>query len=74
MNYISRGFVCSHCGDRVRDEAATNVGGKIMCDSCMVLFGARLTEDDTWQINQQFRFSFREAFGIELPLIETREG
>jgi hypothetical protein len=40
----------------------------------MILMGANLHQDNHaqwWQVTQKFRSSFREAFGVELPLIDV---
>jgi hypothetical protein len=72
--YLRGSLYCSQCERESLNRHITSIEGRILCDSCMILMGANLHQDNHaqwWSVTQKFRFSFREAFGVELPLIDV---
>lgn len=60
---------CNVCEEFHTTATTSQVQGKWICCPCMILMGAKLVGEGkpTWKYTQKFRFSFRDAFGQELP-------
>lgn len=64
--------LCGSCGESKPETEITEIHERNLCDDCLIHMGA-IRKENFWFITQQFRFSFRQMFGVELPPIETRE-
>lgn len=74
--FLSRLFLCDQCGKSHEQSETASVDDKYICHGCMRLMGAKEVVkggQPLWWITQKFRHNYRDAFGVELPLIETKE-